>query len=52
MTAAKQAAVPNVRLYQSATQAAIASGGNYKLVPFNAESYDPLDMHTASAATT
>jgi hypothetical protein len=51
VTAAKQAAVPNVRLYQSTTQTAIASGGNYKFVPFNAESYDPLEMHTASAPT-
>jgi hypothetical protein len=51
VTAAKLAAVPNVRLYQSTSQTAIASGGSYKLVPFNAESYDPLDMHTASAPT-
>jgi hypothetical protein len=51
VTAAKQAAVPNVRIYQSTTQAAIASVGNYTLVPFDGESYDPFGMHAAASPT-
>jgi hypothetical protein len=52
VTAAKQAAVPNVRIYQSTTQAAIASGlGNYAIVPFDGESYDPFGMHAAASPT-
>jgi hypothetical protein len=50
VTAAKQAAVPNVRIYQSTTQAAIASG-SYRIVPFDGESYDPFGMHAPASPT-
>jgi hypothetical protein len=50
VTAAKQAAVPNMRIYQSTDQAAIAAN-TYTFVPFDGESYDPLAMHAAASPT-
>ncbi|MCW2966892.1 MAG: hypothetical protein JWM71_664, partial [Solirubrobacteraceae bacterium] len=50
VTADKQAAIPNARVFQSTSQAAIARN-LFVAVPFNAEDYDPFDMHDAGAPT-
>jgi hypothetical protein len=50
VTAAKQGAVPNVRIYQPTDQAAIAAGA-YTIIPFDGESYDPFGMHAAASPT-